>query len=45
MGKNDQSNAEMLKGTPIPAWLERLAARPSFATTTWERVAELAAAA
>jgi glutathione S-transferase len=37
--------AEMLKGTPIPAWLERLAARPSFATTTWERVAELAAAA
>ena len=37
--------AEMLKGTPIPAWLERLAARPSFATTTWERVAELAKAA
>ena len=37
--------AEMLKGTPIPAWLERLAARPSFATTTWERVAELATAA
>jgi glutathione S-transferase len=37
--------AGMLKGTPIPAWLERLAARPSFATTTWERVAELATAA
>ena len=37
--------AEMLKGTPIPPWLERLAARPSFATTTWERVAELATAA
>ena len=37
--------AEMLKGTPIPAWLERLAARPSFASTTWERVAELAKAA
>jgi glutathione S-transferase len=37
--------AEMLKGTRIPAWLERLAARPSFATTTWERVAELATAA
>ncbi|HLY78615.1 MAG TPA: glutathione S-transferase family protein [Caulobacteraceae bacterium] len=36
---------EMLKGTPIPSWLGRLAARPSFATTTWERVAELAAAA
>jgi glutathione S-transferase len=37
--------AEMLKGTPIPAWLARLSARPSFATTTWERVAELAKAA
>ena len=35
---------EMIEGTPIPAWLERLAARPSFATTTWERVAALAAA-
>jgi glutathione S-transferase len=37
--------AEMLKDTPIPAWLERLSARPSFASTTWERVAELAKAA
>ena len=37
--------AEMLKGTPILAWLERLSARLSFATTTWERVAELAKAA
>jgi glutathione S-transferase len=36
--------AEMFEGTPIPAWLARLAARPSFATTAWERVAELAAA-
>ena len=35
---------EMIAGTPIPAWLERLAARPSFATTTWEQVAALAAA-
>jgi hypothetical protein len=35
----------MLKGTPILAWLERLSARQSFATTTWERVAELAKAA
>ncbi|HZZ89006.1 MAG TPA: glutathione S-transferase family protein [Caulobacteraceae bacterium] len=34
----------LFQGTPIPAWLERLAARPSFAATTWERVAELAAA-
>lgn len=34
---------EMYQGTPIPAWLERLAARPSFATTTWEQVAAMAA--
>jgi|HubBroStandDraft_1064217.scaffolds.fasta_scaffold23225_2 glutathione S-transferase len=37
--------AQMLRATPIAAWLERLAARPSFATTTWERVADLARAA
>jgi glutathione S-transferase len=37
--------AEMMRGTPIPAWLERLSARPSFAATTWERVAEQAKAA
>jgi glutathione S-transferase len=35
---------EMMQGTPIPAWLDRLAARPSFATTTWDQVAALAAA-
>jgi glutathione S-transferase len=35
---------EMYQGTPIPAWLERLAGRPSFSATTWERVVELAAA-
>jgi glutathione S-transferase len=34
---------EMYQGTPIPAWLERLSARPSFASTTWERVAAMAA--
>jgi glutathione S-transferase len=34
---------EMYQGTPIPAWLERLAARPGFATTTWEQVAAMAA--
>jgi glutathione S-transferase len=34
---------EMYQGTPIPAWLDRLAARPSFATTTWEQVAAMAA--
>lgn len=37
--------AEMLKGTPLVGWLERLNARPSFAATTWPRVAEAAAAA
>jgi hypothetical protein len=37
--------AEMLKGTAILAWLERLRARPSFAATTWPRLAEVAAAA
>jgi glutathione S-transferase len=35
---------EMMQGTPIPTWLDRLAARPSFATTTWDHVAALAAA-
>jgi hypothetical protein len=35
----------MLKGTPLVGWLERLNARPSFAATTWPRVAEAAAAA
>jgi len=35
--------AEMFEGTPIPAWLARLAARPSFAATTWEQVAAMAA--
>ncbi|HUZ12061.1 MAG TPA: glutathione S-transferase family protein [Caulobacteraceae bacterium] len=33
---------EMLRGTPIAPWLERLRARPSFAQTTWERLAEAA---
>ncbi|MFI4934797.1 MAG: glutathione S-transferase family protein [Caulobacterales bacterium] len=28
--------AEILKGTPIPAWLARLNARPSFQKTTWD---------
>lgn len=37
--------AEMLQGTPLVGWLERLNARPSFAATTWPRVAEAAAAA
>ncbi len=37
--------AEMVKGTPIEGWLARLSARPSFAATTWPRLAEAAAAA
>jgi glutathione S-transferase len=37
--------AEMLQGSAILAWLERLRARPSFAATTWERLAEQVAAA
>jgi glutathione S-transferase len=36
--------AEMVKGTPVAGWLERLNARPSFAATTWDRVAEAAKA-
>ena len=34
---------EMMRGGPLEAWLERLAARPSFAATTWEQVAAMAA--
>jgi glutathione S-transferase len=34
---------ELMRGTPIEAWLERLAARPSFASTTWEQLAAIAA--
>ena len=37
--------AEMLQGSAILAWLERLRARPSFAATTWDRLAEQVAAA
>jgi glutathione S-transferase len=34
--------AEILKGSPILAWLARLNARPSFASTTWDRLLEAA---
>jgi glutathione S-transferase len=37
--------AEMLQGSPILPWLERLRARPSFANTTWERLTQSPAAA
>ena len=40
-----EEGAAMLRGTPIEGWLERLRARPSFAATTWPRLAEAAAAA
>lgn len=33
---------EMMQG-PVQAWLDRLATRPSFAGTTWEQVAAMAA--
>ena len=37
--------AQMVKGTPLVGWLERLNARPSFASTTWARLDEAVAAA
>jgi glutathione S-transferase len=35
--------AEMIEGTALAPWLQRLAARPSFSATTWEQVAAMAA--
>jgi glutathione S-transferase len=37
--------AEILAGSPLVPWLERLRARPSFAKTTWDGLAAQAAAA
>jgi glutathione S-transferase len=34
--------AEMLAGTRLAAWLERMRARPSVAATTWDRLLEAA---
>jgi glutathione S-transferase len=34
--------AEMVAGTAIAGWLERLRSRPSFASTTWDRLEEAA---
>lgn len=34
---------EMMQGTPLQGWLERVSARPSFVGTTWEQVAAMAA--
>jgi glutathione S-transferase len=36
--------AELLAGTPLAAWLDRVRARPSVAATTWDRLAAQAAA-
>ena len=35
--------AAMLEGTPLTGWLERLRARPSFATTSWDALLKAAA--
>jgi glutathione S-transferase len=34
--------ADLIKGTPIAGWLDRVTARPSFEATTWERLLEAA---
>ena len=34
---------EMMRGTPLQAWLDRVSARPSFVATTWDQVAAMAA--
>lgn len=34
--------AELIQGTAIAGWLERVTARPSFQTTTWDRLLEAA---
>jgi len=36
--------ADMLAGSPLLGWMERMAARPSVRNTTWERLTETAAA-
>lgn len=36
---------EMLAGTPLAGWVERMRARPSFAATTWDGLAAQVAAA
>jgi glutathione S-transferase len=36
--------ADLLAGSPLLGWMERMAARPSVQATTWERLAETVAA-
>jgi glutathione S-transferase len=36
--------ADMLAGSPLLGWMERMAARPSVQNTTWERLEQLAVA-
>jgi glutathione S-transferase len=33
---------ELLKGSPLVAWLARMQSRPSFAATTWDALAKAA---
>jgi glutathione S-transferase len=40
-----EEGAEMIRGTAIAPWLQRLRARPSFAATTWDRLEQEVAAA
>jgi glutathione S-transferase len=35
---------DLLAGSPLLGWIERMAARPSMQNTTWERLAEMTAA-
>jgi glutathione S-transferase len=35
---------DLLAGSPLLGWMERMAERPSVRNTTWERLAETAAA-
>ena len=37
--------ADLLAGSPLLGWMERMAARPSVQNTSWDRLAAAAAAA
>lgn len=36
--------ADLLAGSPLLGWMERMAERPSVQNTTWDRLAEAVAA-
>ena len=42
MLRNTPEGPGLIAGTPIGPWLDRVAARPSFQATTWERLLEAA---